>query len=126
MRLMRGTITRTAMAATVLATGAMLTMGGTAGAAEAAGAIHGCPSGAVCVYPGAGWNGDKPIYRFYSYGVHKIYNQFGTDRIFNNQTGGAKAYACKGANGTNCLGNQAAGTYWDYDITPINSIKLAK
>ncbi|NUV67258.1 MULTISPECIES: hypothetical protein [unclassified Streptomyces] len=126
MRLIRGTITRTAMAATALATGAMLTMGGTASAAQAAGTIHGCPSGYVCLYPGAGWNGDKPSHKFYKYGTHKIYDQYGKKRWFNNQTGGAKAYRCKGSNGTNCGGNQRAGTYYDHDFTPINSVKLAK
>ncbi|MGW6723983.1 hypothetical protein [Streptomyces sp. NPDC054995] len=128
MRLIRGTITRTALAATALATGAVLTLGGTATAnvAQAAGTIHGCPSGAVCLYPGAGWNGDKPSHAFYAYGTHKIYDQYGTKRWFNNQTGGAKAYRCKGSNGTDCGGNQVAGTYYDYDFTPINSVKLAK
>ncbi|MGW1297075.1 hypothetical protein [Streptomyces sp. NPDC002533] len=126
MRLIRGTITRTAMAATVLASGAMLTMGGTANAAEAAGTIYGCPSGAVCLYPGAGWNGGEPTYRFYSYDAHKISNQFGTKRLFNNQTGGAKAYPCKGSNGTNCDRVLNAGYYRDLNITPINSIKLTK
>ncbi|MEU3319432.1 hypothetical protein [Streptomyces sp. NPDC006785] len=125
MRLTRGTMTRTAMAATALAIGAVLTLGGTAHAAQAAATSHGCPSGYVCLYPNASWNGDQPSLKFYTYGTHKIYNQFGMKRLFNNQTGGAKAYACKGSDGTNCLGNQAAGTYWDYDITPINSIKLA-
>lgn len=114
------------MAATALATGAVLTLGGTANAAEAAGTIHGCPSGAVCLYPNASWNGDKPSHRFYSYGTHKIYNQYGKKRWFNNQTGGAKAYRCKNSNGTNCGGNQRAGTYYDHDFTPINSVKLAK
>ncbi|MFI1227358.1 MULTISPECIES: hypothetical protein [unclassified Streptomyces] len=113
------------MAATALATGAVLTLGGSANAAEAA-ATHGCPSGYVCLYPKASWNGDKPSHKFYKYGTYKIYNQYGTKRWFNNQTGNAKAYRCKGANGTNCGGNQKAGTYYDYNFTPINSVKLAK
>ncbi|MGW8988024.1 hypothetical protein ACWGQ9_35920 [Streptomyces parvus] len=125
MRLIRGTITRTAMAATALATGAVLTMSGTANSAEAAATIHGCPSGYVCVYPTASWKGG-PSLKFYKYGTHPISNQFGMKRFFNNQTGGAKAYMCKGSNGTKCSGNQRAGTYYDYNFTPINSIKLAK
>ncbi|WP_432004702.1 hypothetical protein [Streptomyces parvus] len=126
MRLIRGTITRTAMAATVLATGAVLTMGGTANAAPTAGTIQGCPAGYVCLYPGSGWNGGKPTHKFYTYGTHKIYNQFGTMRIFNNQTGGAKAYVCKGGNGTDCGTAIQAGGSRVVNITPINSIKLTK
>ncbi len=114
------------MAATALATGAVLTLGGSANAAEAAGTIYGCPSGYACVYPNASWNGGKPSLKFYKYGTHKIYNQFGKKRFFNNQTGGAKAYLCKGSNGTNCTVSQRAGTYYDYDFTPINTVKLTK
>lgn len=125
MRQIRSTITRTAIAATALATGAVLTLGGTATAVEAAATIHGCPSGAVCLYPNASWNGDRPSHAFYSYGTHRIYDQIGMKRWFNNQTGGAKAYRCTGSTGTGCGGNQAAGTYYDYDFTPINSVKLA-
>ncbi|MFI7285069.1 hypothetical protein ACIBRY_00095 [Streptomyces anulatus] len=69
--------------------------------------------------------GDRPSHAFYSYGTHSFYDQIGVKRWFNNQTGGAKAYRCTGSNGTGCGGNQAAGTYYDHDFTPINSVKLA-
>ncbi|MFJ8351737.1 hypothetical protein ACIQ9J_36430 [Streptomyces sp. NPDC094153] len=125
MRQVRSTITKTAIVATALAAGAVLAFGGTANAATAAATIHGCPSGAVCLYPGPSWSNDNPTYIFYSYGAHKIYNQFGMKRFYNNQTGGAIARNCYDADGKNCGGIQRAGTYYDYDYTPYNSILLA-
>ncbi len=69
--------------------------------AEAAGPAHGCPYGAVCVYPqNRGWNGDRPSLKYWSYGSHNLSHQYGTHRIFNNQYGGAKIEACFGYNGT--------------------------
>lgn len=91
--------------------------------AEATASSHGCPSGAVCIYPGRGWNGGNPTYIFYSYGVHKIYNQFGTQRVYNNQYGGAVADLCIGSNGTNCETYLVEG-YADIDLEPINSLRL--
>ena len=94
--------------------------------ALAAGTYQGCPSGYVCLYPqDAGWNGGNPSYKWYSYGAHNLSNQFGTHRIFNNQTGGAIARNCTGYNGTGCQGVQAANTYADYNYTPYNSVVLA-
>ncbi|GAA3613622.1 hypothetical protein GCM10022223_32210 [Kineosporia mesophila] len=87
---------------------------------------HGCPSGYVCLYPqSAGWNNDVPSYKWYTYGGHNLTNQYGTHRLFNNQTGGAVVRNCYGTNGTNCAGIQRAGTYYDYDYTPYNSVKLS-
>lgn len=126
MRKFGNTIATTIAAAGVLAAGSVLSLGGSATAAEAAGTIHGCPSGAVCLYPGSGWNSDRPTYIFYSYGAHKIYNQTGFKRLYNNQTGGATARNCYDAAGTNCGGYQKAGTYYDYNYTPYNSIRLVK
>ncbi|MFB6562663.1 hypothetical protein ACFCYH_27875 [Streptomyces sp. NPDC056400] len=62
--------------------------------AHAAGAWHGCPSGAVCISPrGAGWNNDRPS-RVYGQGVYELYDQEGTHFIVNNQTdGGSTASA---------------------------------
>jgi hypothetical protein len=94
--------------------------------AQAAGTIQGCPSGYVCLYPqNAGWNGGHPSYKWYTYGAHNLSNQFGTHRFFNNQTGGAIARNCTGYNGTGCQGAQTAGTWWDYNYTPYNSVLLA-
>ncbi|MDK0521139.1 hypothetical protein [Streptomyces sp. ML-6] len=126
MRKVRNAITRTVAAAAVLAAGSVLTLGGSAAAAGAAATIHGCPSGAVCLYPNGSWANDKPTYIFYSYGVHKIYNQYGVKRIYNHQTGGATARNCYDAAGNNCGGHQKANTYADYDYTPYNSIRLVK
>jgi hypothetical protein len=50
---------------------------------------RGCPPGAVCIYPGAGWNTDHPSQMPWSYGAHNLGNQTGRKRIFNNQYSGA-------------------------------------
>ncbi|MEO5876005.1 MAG: hypothetical protein ABIQ26_13490 [Streptosporangiaceae bacterium] len=92
--------------------------------AQAAGSIQGCPSGAVCIYPGAGWNGGNPSHRFYSYGPHNLSNVYGQHRIFNNQTGGATMRTCTGYDGVGCEGYLHAGVHFDRDLTPINSITL--
>ncbi|MFE0192669.1 hypothetical protein [Streptomyces sp. NPDC058989] len=129
MRQVRGTIRKTVAAAAALAGGALLTLGVSADAAHAAGAAgeyQGCPSGYVCLYPNAGWNGGHPTYKWYTYGAHNISNQFGVKRLFNNQTGGAIARNCTGYNGTGCQGIQSAGTYADYNYTPYNSVLLAR
>jgi hypothetical protein len=112
-------------AAIGLAAGATLaTATVSAPAAQAAGTYQGCPSGAVCVYPDASWNGGRPSYVFYSYGGHNLSNQYGTHRVFNNQYGGAKAWFCWGYNGTDCRSWIPEWYYTDIDLTPINSIKL--
>lgn len=130
---------RKAQAAGLMAvTTAALVLAG-AGPSQAAGStIHGCPSGAVCVYPqNAGWNGDRPSLEFWSYGPHNLSNQYGHHYVLNNQTddGGFPAIAilCKGYNGANCTGttyyqysrSSAKGVSWgNPDLTPINSIVL--
>ncbi|MET9296616.1 hypothetical protein [Streptomyces sp. NPDC003077] len=115
-------------AALTFAVGALATTGMlNAGAAQAAGSWHGCPSGAVCVYPqNAGWNGDRPSLVFYSYGAHNLSNQYGQHYVANNQTGGATARTCTGYNGTGCEGYLYPGTFIDKDMTPINSIVLVR
>ena len=83
----------------------------------------GCPAGAVCIYPGDGWNGGNPSHVFWSYGVHRIYNQFGDHLIYNNQTHGAVVDICYGADGTDCAyipANYAV----TFNLTPINSVSL--
>ncbi|MEU6925948.1 hypothetical protein [Streptomyces sp. NPDC046631] len=126
MRRIRSTIVTTAATAALVAGGSALSLGGSAAAAGAAATIHGCPSGAVCLYPNGSRANDKPTYIFYSYGAHKIYNQLGTKRIYNHQTGGATARNCYDAAGTNCGGYQQVNTYADYNYTPYNSIRLVK
>jgi hypothetical protein len=116
-----------------------------AGPSQAAGStIHGCPSGAVCVYPeNAGWNGDRPSLEFWSYGAHNLSNQYGNHYVLNNQTdwvppgGGYAAAMATGDTGYNGTGTQSwtlinyihsgAGGYsaWgNFNLTPINSIDL--
>lgn len=88
-------------------------------------ATQGCPYGAVCVYPDDSWNGGKPSLIFVTYGVHQLTGQLGYKRFFNNQYDDAHAELCTGGNGTGCRDDQPAGTYYDYNFTPINSILLS-
>ncbi|MFE0193061.1 hypothetical protein [Streptomyces sp. NPDC059008] len=115
-------------AALTFAVGALATVGAAGAQAAPAAASHGCPSGAVCVYPqNAGWNGDRPSHVYYSYGAHNLSGQVGRHYVFNNQTGGAKARTCTGYNGTgDCQGFMDPGYYVDKDLTPINSIVLVR
>ncbi|HIZ35591.1 MAG TPA: hypothetical protein H9815_07415 [Candidatus Ruania gallistercoris] len=103
---------------------------GLSGAAEAApdrppddGDRHGCPAGAVCIYPGDGWNGGNPSHVFWSYGVHRIYNQYGDHLIYNNQTDDAVVDICYGADGTDCA-YIPADYALTFNLTPINSVSL--
>ncbi|KNX38949.1 hypothetical protein [Luteipulveratus halotolerans] len=87
---------------------------------------HGCPWGAVCIYPqDAGYNGDRPSNVYWSYGSHKLYNQYGTHMIVNNQYGGALATLCTGSYGTGCIDWLPAGTAVPAYLTPYNSMLLA-
>ena len=93
---------------------------------QAASSLHGCPSGAVCIYPqDAGYNGDRPSDVYWSYGPHKLYNQYGTHMVVNNQYGGALATLCTGSDGTGCIDWLPAGGAVPAYLTPYNSIKLA-
>ncbi|MFC8917770.1 hypothetical protein ACGF5F_27905 [Streptomyces sp. NPDC047821] len=112
------------VAALALAAGTMTTVTATQAQAAEAAAVHGCNSGHVCLYPGAGWNNDRPTHTYYRYGAHNLRDMYGTYRIFNNQTGGATMRTCTGYNGTGCQGYLPAGQYIDKDMTPINSITL--
>lgn len=108
--------------------------GGTASAASGP-SYHGCPYGAVCVYPAnTGWNNNHPKYEFFSYAGHNIYDEYGTHRVADNQYGGHAWGACAGSNGTGGLANtggiEAAGSsdynpeYWDVNLTKVNSFDL--
>lgn len=96
----------------------------TSGTQQATAAYQGCPSGAVCIYPNASWNGGRPSHVFYSYGGHNLSNQYGVHRVFNNQTGGATASFCWKYNGQDCRSWIPSWYYTDIDLTPINSIRL--
>lgn len=103
---------------------------GLAGPAQAAypdppgGPKTGCPSGAVCIYPGASWNGGEPSHVYFSYGAHKFYDQYGKHRVYNNQYGGARAKLCKGSNGTSCGTPFLPQQYRDVWLDYMNSVKL--
>ncbi|WP_433174381.1 hypothetical protein [Actinoallomurus sp. CA-150999] len=95
----------------------------TATSASAATA-HGCPSGDVCIYPGAGWNNDQPSTIYYGHGCYAFSSQFGTHRILNN--GSAPLYGYKGAAcATDPVLTIAAGGWADVDLTLVDSIKIA-
>jgi hypothetical protein len=94
-------------------------------AAPADAATEGCPSGYVCIYPSTNWNGGVPSLKFYTYGYHNLTNVVGKHRFFNNQTGGASAYACSGYGGTgSVLFGLDAGGWADENFTPANSVVL--
>ncbi|MEV7877627.1 hypothetical protein [Streptomyces microflavus] len=120
----RAAVTLMFTAGAVLATGA----GAQAGASDTPDAqdtYAGCRSGYVCIYPGASWNGNRPEATYFRYGVYNLNNQTGTHRVFNNQTGGATVQLCTGYDGVGCGEKMPTWTYWDVNLTPINSIKLA-
>lgn len=111
-------------AALALAAGTMTAVGATQAQAAPQATIHGCPTGYVCMYPGAGWNGDVPTHKYFRYGTYNLSNMFGTYRILNNQTDNAWMRTCTGYNGTGCEGYLYPPNYIDKNMTPINSIVL--
>jgi hypothetical protein len=103
---------------------ALITPALVAPTASAAGTVHGCPYGAVCIYPqNAGWNRDRPALVYWAYGPHNLSNVYGVHRVLNNQYGGARVEACFGYNGTGG-GTFLLGTSIDYNLTPVNSVVL--
>lgn len=118
----------TRIATSAAAIGAAIVMSLAAGGAPAQAAVQadtyaGCEAGYVCIYPDASWN-HAPILKFYTYGAHNLNNVHGYKRIFNNQTGGARAQTCRGYNGTDCNTPFGSFSYGDEDFTPINSVRL--
>ncbi|MFC8517638.1 hypothetical protein [Streptomyces sp. NPDC057257] len=109
----------------------VFTIGGVLGAASTAQAAGqsaqsyaGCDDGYVCLYVGASWNNNSPEHTYYTYGVHKLYDEYGTHRWFNNQTGSATTRLCVNSDGTNCTSKLLPYNYTDIDLTPYNSIRL--
>ncbi|MEW2517137.1 hypothetical protein [Actinacidiphila alni] len=87
--------------------------------------VHGCPTGAVCVYPGTGWNNDHPSLALYSYGAHNLSGQVGSHMVVNNQYGGASATLWSGYNATgSALDVLPEGAAYIENLTPVNSISL--
>jgi hypothetical protein len=98
-----------------------------AGMTVAGGTYQGCPYGAVCIYPqDKGWNNGQPSNVYWAYGAHKLYNQVGNHFVFNNQSGGAGVWLCKGSGGTDCPSYLGAYVYTNYNLTPINSVNLTR
>jgi hypothetical protein len=93
---------------------------------------HGCPAGALCVYPtSTTWNtGPESKGEYYSYGYHNLHAQTGKHLVYNNQYAvngnDAGATFCTGSNGTGGPSYEmfARGGYTDIDLTPFNSITL--
>ncbi|WP_407838123.1 hypothetical protein ACE1OC_19800 [Streptomyces sp. DSM 116496] len=125
---MSRTSLRTKLAA-VAATGVMALGTGVLAAspAEASSWPHGCPSGAACIYPrDAGWNNGHPS-NIYWDGVNALWGQEGTHFVVNNQTQGWKVRLCYNSAGTSCDPYvQPAGTTWQLNLSPMNSIKLSR
>lgn len=94
----------------------------TAGAFER----FGCPSGAVCIYSPKGWSNNKPEHAYFSYGVHKLHNEYGDHYVLNNQVGGHPATLNKGSNGGGIVTTLAQDARIRKNLTPINSITLYK
>lgn len=123
-------------AAATLVTG--VGIAATTAPANAAGAVHGCPYGAVCIYPqNAGWNNNHPSVEYWSYGVHNLSNQVGKHVVLNNQypdgTGWPVVALFTGYNATGKATEEYApyneqpfqGESWaTVDLTPINSISM--
>jgi len=95
-----------------------------------AASTEGCPLGDACIYPeNKGWNGGHPSLMFYYYGVYPfdgkiIPYQNGNHYIFNNQTDGALFWLCTDSNGNTCPKYQPTGTWSNFNLGPIYSVKL--
>ncbi|WP_338894989.1 hypothetical protein WBG99_03925 [Streptomyces sp. TG1A-60] len=113
-------------AALALAVGTMTAVGASQAQAAPQATVHGCATGYVCLYPGAGWNNDRPTLTYYRYGTYNLNNVTGTYRIFNNQTGNAWFRTCTGYNGVGCEGYLYPNTYIDRNMTPINSVVVGQ
>lgn len=83
-----------------------------------------CPSGYVCIYSGT-TKSSSITYEFYTYGVHKIYNQYGSHLVFNNQTQAAVVFLCNDAACNDIQGSEGAGAWDVWNLTPINAVQLA-
>lgn len=120
-------------AAMTAATGAMAAgaVAGTMGSAAAAEgdpsaqATNGCPNGAVCLYNPAGWDAGTPEHVYWSYGVHQLYDEYGTHHVFNNQHSGASMELCGTREPAQCGAPWVPGVVVTQDLTPVNSIRLA-
>ncbi|MEU7724157.1 hypothetical protein AB0B78_02720 [Streptomyces sp. NPDC040724] len=111
--------------AAAVATGVMALGMGVLGAGSAQADSFQCPEGDVCIYgQNAGWD-TKPTNQYRTAGVHKLYNQWGSHIVYNNQTHGWTVQLCRTSYGTDCLPKMKPGDGWPENLTPINSIRIA-
>ncbi|QBD80195.1 hypothetical protein EPA93_31140 [Ktedonosporobacter rubrisoli] len=85
---------------------------------------NGCSSGTVCMYTDSGYSSGSPEQHWYQYGCVNLSNEYGDRYIFNNQYNGASVTLYTGSNCNSPQTTIAAGTTWEGNITPINSISL--
>ncbi len=92
--------------------------------------VHGCPSGAFCVYPSSTGFSGGPTYRFYSYGAHNIHSQYGYHYVYNNQyevnghVAGATFCTKPNGKGDTDLAVNRDQHAARVNLTPVNSIDL--
>lgn len=129
---------RIQVGALALLVGAMIAAGPLAGGASAGitgTPGHGCPYGAVCVYPtGTTFNTGPETTNgiFYSYGAHNLHSQYGYHLVYNNQYNERGLVAgltfCRAYNGWGGMVSGAVmnhrGWWAPVYLTPVNSITL--
>lgn len=86
--------------------------------------LDGCPSGYVCMYTVVGWQNQQPENEYFDYGYYNLSSQIGARVIVNNQTGGATVTGYYNYGGTGWAWTLQDYQENEYDITPINSIRL--
>ncbi|MFF8278350.1 hypothetical protein ACF05T_19935 [Streptomyces lateritius] len=118
------TVLRKAGALAVAITAAITLGTSQAQATTAAGTVHGCPSGAFCIYPeNAEWNNDVPSHIYWE-GMYNLVDQYGHHYLLNNQTDGWVVDICRKYNGVDCPWYMVQGASWSLDLTEINSVVL--
>ena len=93
---------------------------------------HGCPPGALCIYPTSDdfRTGPEAGGMFFSYGAHNLHGQYGRHLVYNNQypVNGVDAGAsfCEKYNGTGGAYEEMPnpGAYSPVWLTPVNSVTL--
>lgn len=120
-------VARTAAVGAVAAGSAIGTMGAASADQPRPGKpFNGCPSGAVCVYSEDGWYNADPEHIYTAYGAHELHNEFGGHYVFNNQHSQATFTLCADKQGKDCRPPWESGHALLADLTPVNSIKLAR
>jgi hypothetical protein len=83
----------------------------------------GCPTGYLCIYPGADWNNDHPSNIYFGHGCYVFHNQYGTHRILNNGSAPIYLYT-DSVCGTNPALTITPGGWAEVDLTSVSSIKI--